>query len=320
MRRLILSCITAGIFWLVACNDEFQPVAGYSDRLAVVSILSNQSDTQYVRVNTTYNAYGQDDANPDHPVVNASVYLTDGTKLYAFRDTVIRSWSDSGSVMLKTFIAPGAKLTLGKTYSLVVSSPGLGTVTASTAVPGAGLISTTDDLKLKEPFLYDNTTEMVFIAQMTGQTKGYIVRLYLDYELAVPGVGWNPVRMEIPTSLLEYTDIENYLGIYPSIAVKRSSGVSTERVIFHIDVYKKLIKGLRSRYKPGDINFKTFTMEMYQYEENLYKYYSIATGFRDQFSIRTDLPNYSNISGGVGLFGAYTKSFQVIALPDNIGL
>jgi hypothetical protein len=43
-----------------------------------------------------------------------------------------------------------------------------------------------------------------------------------------------------------------------------------------------------------------------QVEENLYKYYNLANGFQDPYSIRTDQPDFSNIQGGLGIFGAMT--------------
>jgi hypothetical protein len=51
-----------------------------------------------------------------------------------------------------------------------------------------------------------------------------------------------------------------------------------------------------------------------QVEDNLYKYYNIVNGFQDEFSIRTDLPDYTNIRGGVGLFGAMTEDSVVVDL------
>jgi hypothetical protein len=50
----------------------------------------------------------------------------------------------------------------------------------------------------------------------------------------------------------------------------------------------------------------TATYILTQVEPNLYMYYNLANGFQDEFSIRTDQPDYSNIQGGFGVFGAMT--------------
>jgi hypothetical protein len=48
--------------------------------------------------------------------------------------------------------------------------------------------------------------------------------------------------------------------------------------------------------------------EVIEYDTPLSKYYSSVNGSLDQFSIRVDQMVYSNISGGIGIFGSYIKS------------
>ena len=46
-------------------------------------------------------------------------------------------------------------------------------------------------------------------------------------------------------------------------------------------------------------------LELLEYDDALSKYYSSVHGSLDQFSIRIDQPVYSNIGGGIGIFGSY---------------
>ena len=51
--------------------------------------------------------------------------------------------------------------------------------------------------------------------------------------------------------------------------------------------------------------------QLLEYDDALSKYYSSIHGSLDQFSIRIDQPVYSNIGGGIGIFGSYfdTKAY-----------
>jgi len=50
-------------------------------------------------------------------------------------------------------------------------------------------------------------------------------------------------------------------------------------------------------------------------EPALYNYYGIANGFRDPNTIRVDEPDFTNIAGGVGVFGGFVQDTLVVALP-----
>ena len=41
------------------------------------------------------------------------------------------------------------------------------------------------------------------------------------------------------------------------------------------------------------------------FDENISNYYSTTNGFLDDFTIRIDEKDYSNIQGGLGIFGTY---------------
>ena len=50
------------------------------------------------------------------------------------------------------------------------------------------------------------------------------------------------------------------------------------------------------------VRFVRTTVRVTQSGEPLFNYHSITGGFNDEFSIRTDHPDYANIAGGFGLF------------------
>jgi hypothetical protein len=52
-------------------------------------------------------------------------------------------------------------------------------------------------------------------------------------------------------------------------------------------------------------------------DENLAAYYSAQKTFLDEFSIRINQPDFTNITGGVGVFGVYTVKSQDLYFYDN---
>jgi hypothetical protein len=85
-----------------------------------------------------------------------------------------------------------------------------------------------------------------------------------------------------------------------------------ERLVFRLDVYKAFLADLKSRY--GEVNVTRALYVLTQVDANLYTYYSVVNGFLDPYSIRTDLPDFTNITGGVGLFGAIVEDSLYVDL------
>jgi hypothetical protein len=54
--------------------------------------------------------------------------------------------------------------------------------------------------------------------------------------------------------------------------------------------------------------------ELLSFDEHLSNYYSSTHGYLDEFSIRLDETVYSNIEGGMGIFGSYYKSERLFPI------
>jgi len=55
-----------------------------------------------------------------------------------------------------------------------------------------------------------------------------------------------------------------------------------------------------------------------QFDAALYNNYSVENLFRDPYTIRLDEADYTNILGGVGVFGSLAVDSTVRALPEQI--
>jgi hypothetical protein len=289
------------------CDNSFDPRGPYQKSLVVYSILSNRSDTQFVRIYTTYNPSGFDPAEntSDTYVRNAIVTLTDDSTTYRLRDTVITRvdksrYTDDPS----GYVAYPCLLRPGKSYRLTATSA-QGNVLAAVDVPGTGLLIPSNPFVLLAPDKY--TTEYIGVTiQISPFTRGYVVRLYIEYEVKV-GSEWVRRREEIPSVAVTGSGSEVQYE-YPRLT-RRTTDINQPNVniYFPISIYNAVFKRIVSQYGTDGFRLKSATYLLTQVEANLYKYFNLANGFQDQYSIRTDQPDFSNIQGGLGVFGAMTE-------------
>ena len=108
-------------------------------------------------------------------------------------------------------------------------------------------------------------------------------------------------ELEVPTVHV----VDSVAGIiqvrYPTL--ERVQG-SQYAVAFMVGAYRWALKDIVARHFPNQVIFKQARFQMTQLDENLYKYNKTVNSFEDKGSIRLDQPDFSNISGAVGMFGA----------------
>lgn len=317
-KQTMQVCVAAAVLsslLAMGCNQNLDPRGPYQQQLVVYSILSARSDTGFVRVYTTYNPPGY---NPlgntaDTDVRNASVVLTDDSTSYRFIETVIpREDKTRYNSDLVEYIAHPFGVRFGKTYHVTVSSSE-GNASATVTVPGKGAIIANNPYVLKSPDKYtESINATIFV---TPPSFGYLVRIYIEYD-ALVGQTWTHIRSEIPSSIAQVngSDIQ---FTYPKLT-RRVTGLIQPNinVSFSLAAYSAFFSTLRSQYGLDGFKFTSATFILTQVEENLYKYYNLANGFQDPYSIRTDLPDFSNIAGGLGIFGAMVDDSVVVDLSN----
>ncbi|MEK6649993.1 MAG: DUF4249 family protein [Bacteroidota bacterium] len=328
MRRL-LRPITALAFVLVGgCDEPFNPVEDFQPQMIIYGMLETTRDTQYVRVSSSYDPPEHNPANQttDSALTGTSVVVIGGTPANGttvfFQPTLLTRWNnDRYTTPVPAFVAPGFRVERGGIYSLFVSSP-LGQATASVTVPTVSYVFTADDMVLRAPQNSPRNREINFRSILSPVTYGFFMRLLVDYEVAVPG-GWEARTIEIPRTLLRDDSIATMIGTYPQLRRRTTQGVTTttERETFFAGPYFRIVQLLRQRYKPaGALRFLRARAILYQTDEAFYRYVKTVNGFNDQFTIRTDEPDVSNITNGRGLFAIVTTDTSTVTLPDVLGL
>jgi hypothetical protein len=310
MSRSSLAFIAAlGSLWFLAgCNHPFSPKGPYSDNLVVYGVLTNRSDTQYVRVYSTYNPSG----------VDPLVQMSDN----ALRGAAVVVAGDSGSFQFSEMTAPRLDksrytddilayasypfpIATGTTYGLTVTSRDLGQVSARVTVPKRGRIQFLNAYVLNGGGNEDEN--IVVYGWIRELTYGVMMQLHVFYDV-LEGNSWVTHRQEMPSVRLEYLD-GSKLYLFPTVRRRISSGLirdkeESEMFVFSKNAYFEKIGEILGRYPVGTVHIRQALMVLTQVDRDLYAYTKRVNGFEDPFSIRTDLPDYTNITGGHGIFGA----------------
>jgi hypothetical protein len=293
------------------CNETFEPKGPYEQKLVVYSVLSNRADSLFVRVYSSYNPSGHNplDNTVDTDVQGARVLVFNDSASYMLAGVVIprtdksRYATNINGYLAQPFPYQGAKM-----YTLMVTSTA-GNVSAKVTTPGPGLVEANNGFVLKAPEKY--TDDISAKVRLSPVTQGYLLRLYVEFD-AVVGSRTIHVRAEVPKAIRSSAEV-SFVYDYPILTRRITDRIVVYEVVyFALDAYKAFLLDQVTNY--GKIELRSATFVLTQVESNLYKYYNLANGFLDEFSIRSDLPDFSNITGGFGVFGAMRDDSVVVDL------
>lgn len=286
---------------VIACEVPFNPKGEYEEKLVVYSILDPTKTVQFARVYRTYNVEGLDarQNTVDPQVWNASVRIQDEEgRIVTFRDTVLkRDTQHRYSTDIIAYYADGFVPSPGKRYVLEVTVPQYGKASASLSVPEPYITQVNGSRT--RALLADslNPCNCIQVSLFAGKgAKGHLTRFFINYVVKRRGQPDVQLRREVPLQVRRRADGSEVLE-YPS----------PDRIPY-LQFSKKLffatIDAVLKSDPTAEIKAETVTFISHALEPNLYNYYLIARGFGDPFSIRLDLPDYTNIKGGIGVFGA----------------
>lgn len=273
------------LMWGVGCDSTFNPDGVYEEKMVVYGVLSSRSDTQYVRVYTTYPNRGGPIAQGIH---DAQVTITGGNNSFQLRDTTVDRRDSAGNVtQIMAYVTYTLHVQEGLRYGLTVVSRSHGRASSS----AHGLYAGTFYLETGSPASISTRVNL------GENVRAFIVRMYLDYE-TWNGYAWVQERIEVPRSIANSGE-----WVYP-----RPLSAEVGRATFDRSAYAAVIARLRQE---EEVRLVRTVFVLTQMDESLYAYYSVVNGFPDSGTLRLDEPDYTNIDGGLGVFATTSESVVV---------
>lgn len=308
----------AAVLSCQSCDQTFDAQSPFENRLVIYSLLSTDQNHQFVRLYTNYAVQGYDPSQNtvDHAITGARVGVMGPEASYVFRDTLLRRPDTSRyRDPIHAYVAAPFQVIPGNTYSLSVASQGFDRMSAVVKVPGRSQVSTIQISQFDNPNPGDPEDPLKIVVQtyVSPVSKGCLTQFFVDYDVLTE-VGWQSERVEIPMFVLLSGDTTVLMSTFPKLERIISSPVITT---FYVKAYGIVLARVQNAHPNTGLLFRRVVLRVLQIESNLYDYYNIVNGFRDPASIRIDEPDYSNIRGAYGLFGAYTVDSLVHPLPSN---
>jgi hypothetical protein len=313
---LLMSVLFVVIF--TGCESPFTPKGPYTDRMVVYGILTNRCDTQYVRVYSTYDPAGSDPRThtSDNALLNANILVGNGAVPFRFQQEFIPRLDKSRYTDdILVYDSYPFKLETGKTYSLSVTTENYSPATSTVTVPKSGRIQVLNAYILNGGGSEDE--QLVIFGWIRELTYGVLMRLFFIYDV-LEGNSWVTHREEIPNGIFTKDDGSN-IFFFPILARRMTSDLikdkeENETFVFARRAYFASLGAIYARYPARGVHVKQALLVLTQVEQNLYTYSKLANGFQDPYSIRTDQPDYTNIAGGRGIFGAMVDDSMYVNL------
>lgn len=317
-HRKPLGILLAASLVISACHEEFNPKGSHKDELVVFAVLSAQNDTQFVRVYMTYDPPGYDPVavTVDNPVTDAQVLVNGAGSAYQLRDTMVTRKDKSRYTSdIRAYVGFPMPIQAGATYNLTVNSPTRGSATSLATVPDHAQMAVVNPYVLDKPkdFLSQDVNIQIVLSP---SSKGYVLRAYLVFQYVANSVTVTD-QIEIPSVARDVDGqvLEGFPGLTRRTSQASSTSTNREQASIQNRAYRSAIDKVNEIYGNLNLRYRFIRFILTQVEPNFYNYYNIANGFQDQFTIRTDQPDYSNIRGGVGVFGAATADTLIYSLP-----
>lgn len=306
MKKIyILLLISAASFFNFGCEEAVNPKAPFKEQYVLTCIVNVSSDSVLAVVSKTYDVDGLNpDVNTVDPAVSgAEITITQATNTYLLQEgdrkrtdtsrytSRQQYYYASGVAFLdKKDLKITAKLPNGKILSAVTTPPGIPEIEFSYAFPNGF-----------NPIVNWYLAGDYYTARWYPVNKNHFSfpRLSIPYKKSVAGK-IKLMRKEIPLSYVNQNG--KYVPLYPGAT--QGDSCSFE--------YKAISSALKN-LPEGDPNTTNYTLkyidfDLLEFDSPLTTYYSSTNGQMDNFSIRTEETVYSNINGGLGIFGSYRKT------------
>jgi hypothetical protein len=282
MKIIKKYCVLIGLILLSACIPEPLPVDGIPQLKSKIVVATQIVPDQTVAILLTKSVGALDaDRDSDLQELLAQVAINDALVIIyndTFRDTL-------DFLQLGLYTSTSIPLTPGVTYSLLVDSPTMGKVTASTKVLTQAIFNSV------EATIFDTGFDTLATVTYSFQDE--------------PEPNWYMFNVQRITEEFETDDLLN-----PSIFthLETDKGFEDKLRMNELKVF------LRRDFIPGD----TLAMFLSNISEEYYTFNQIRLDSRFNFADFLGEPaNYpTNIKGGLGFFNLHIPDIRILVLEE----
>ena len=295
----LIPSVIASIFLMISCNDQVDPKTTFAQVYSLNCVIRGDSSFQVATITRSYDVNGYDPkTNHEDPFIGgASVKVYYNDSVFVFRDTTMNRPAGSNYTMPMHYY-----------YNSKLRPQSSAQIKIVATLPNGKILTASSETFAVSQFIIDRSSS--FSIESSGvipqpisfswQYLGSPIEYYVAPELVIfysKNVSGTDVEMQKKVPLYY---LNNQSPLYPPI------GPDPGSIAFMMNVVDKAMEEISK----GDPNKQNYTMEyavfrLFILDKNLTTYYSANQTFLDEFSVRVSQPDYTNINGGLGIFGTY---------------
>ena len=286
-----------------SCEDSFSPKTDFHEKYILYSIIDADSSVQTAVLQKSYDVQGFDPYTntTDPSIQGADIRIRQGDNVFFMRDTSTdRSDTSRYNTPLRFYYTDDFINNGHNELEIIATLPNGKRLYAITNLPAGIEFDTTSDHML--PPEEDELFSFYWIGPTS--TQWYLPKFEFYYKK-------DGVRFvkEVP---VEY-NLENgkWVETYPGIT---NNAVVRFKVSSLDSTFKQISRG-----DPDKSSYKIFggILTLLVFNESLSNYFSTTNGFLDDFTIRIDEADYTNIEGGLGIFGSYIRQLTGAVFTED---
>jgi len=294
--RVILFFLIGFVF--ISCEEDFNPYGDYYERYAFTCVLKSD---QHYQVATLFRSYKPDGYDPstyteDPSVVGADIRVWYNDSVFVFRDTsVARIDTSRYKTPFKYYYNEKFRVGNRKSIELEVLLPNGKRLRSTSVTPGQ--INYNDQSDVLIPA--GGKSIVTFIWNTLDDGTFFSPRMAIRYKQNING------EIVEKTKDVPYKYVNQGGSLVPLYPPPSASAT----VVYDLSAITKTLEEI-SAGDPNKQNYSIlqkiiFSVDAFDLPTS--RYVSSTGGTIDDLTVNVDVADYTNIEGGFGLFGSYSK-------------
>ena len=290
MKKLKLIFLIPFVLTFISCDEDFNPYGEYQEKFALTCILKNDDNFQTA---TLFKSYLTPPVDP--AVTGADIRIWYNDSVFVFRDTSFaRTDTSRYKSPFRFYYNKEFRVGNEKHIELEVLLPNGKRLRSASVTPKALTFSNESATGIP------SASNILYFEWNAFNTGTYFLpNLTIRYKQNVNGEIIEK-RKVVPS---EYVDVNGELvPVYPS-------PIAAPIYIYQLTAVTKALQEISAgdSEKQNYSVYQKLDFSVTSYGDPVSKYVSSIGGSIDDLTVSVDVPDYSNIEGGFGLFGSYSK-------------
>lgn len=321
MKNIMLLSFCVALIFFSGCEQSFNPKTDLDEEYILTCLISCTHSYHTATISRTFDVEGFDPTiyDGDLSVGGADIRLWYQDTVYVFKDSTLADEDVTENNYRHFYYLDNFTPEYNQVLEIEATLPNGIKLYSTSVTPNIlprDIFSGQGDAILPPQFEGQMADEFIFYPTINGELVNslYLPRLFVKYRKSENGVENNYLK-EMPIDYVE--DGGEYYPVYPPA----TNQIKTRFKTTAVDRAMREISG--DDPNKGNYTITGAFVYLCLFDQNLSAYYGALQMISDGFTVRIDVPEFSNVENGYGVFGTYfEKYFPLVVLryyPESFG-